>query len=474
MLVKRHFILLLLGVLLGSVSLTAQEKLFKSALEKGPDPDGFYTIYNTKTKYSLDDFRSVARRNNYLLHPQYRSKEVNRFGDVTTFVEVIRFVPETEHLATLFYALTDGLRKGESFRELRHGGSAMLYFYPTPKKEKDYFWRYNNIYWSGAIENNWISGTGVGIAMSDKWIVGFSGNFYKGYPQGKTHFRWIELKDIKVNYDASKVYRVSANMGTFRDDMTWFEIDGRYGFVNALTHTKIAPQFRSVVSNFQEQSSGSNYAVVVNPRDGKEWKMSRTGELFAYSDAEQKKIDEAKAEEARLRIEAQKKAEEERRIAEEKAAEQRRIAEEKRLAYLKKVQANSDKNKWQRGDRLCLEFGREGQYITGTLEEWNKDKSKCKIKIVTSPGSRIRYNGDNLEKNNLIWISTSGEGWHKALPEEIEAANRDDSSTHYERHTIQTLVKCHECGGDGNTSSYSYRKCSRCDGTGLIMKEQTF
>ena len=40
--------------------------------------------------------------------------------------------------------------------------------------------------------------------------------------------------------------------------------------------------------------SGSNYAVVKNNKDGLDWKMNRSGSLFAYSDAQQKKIDDEK------------------------------------------------------------------------------------------------------------------------------------------------------------------------------------
>ena len=89
---------------------------------------------------------------------------------------------------------------------------------------------------------------------------------------------------------------------------------------------------------------------------------------------------------------------------EQERAEKLRLEREKREAYLQKIKPLMDKNKWQRGDRLCLEFVRQGQYITGTVEEWNGDKSKCRIKIVTSPNGNMSYNGDILSKNNLTTI----------------------------------------------------------------------
>jgi len=483
---KRTVVLLLFSIT--CLVCVAQEKLFKTAISNGAGVDGFYTINNTSSKYSIDDFRSFANKNGYYLDPNYKSKTISRFGDVATQITTIRFIPKSDYLSYINYALSRGWTS-KPFKEYRNSqnASAMLYFYPNGNKNIGdlYYYQYDNVYWSGDWDEGRISGTGSGLAFNNEWYVAFKGIFHKGYPSGKVVFRWLSRKNVDVVCDVSKIQEMTSNSGTFHDDMAWFEIGGKYGFIDAASRTLINPQFGSVIDDFMDTPSGSNYAVVKNNKDGLDWKMNRSGSLFAYSDAQQKKIDDEKAATERAKREAEAKAAEERRIAEEKAEEERRLAEEKRLAYLQKIKPYMDKNKWQRGDRLCLEFGREGQFVTGTLEEWNGDKSKCRIKIVTSPNGNMSYNGDLLTKNNLIWIPTSGEGWHKALPEEIEAANRQDNSIYTQ--SISTLAKCPECSGTGYVE-YTYnesifgiplgsrtgtRKCSRCDGTGFIMKSQT-
>ena len=98
----------------------------------------------------------------------------------------------------------------------------------------------------------------------------------------------------------------------------------------------------------------------------------------------------------------------------------------------------------------------------------------------------MQYNGENLEKNTTMWIATSGEGWHKALPEEIEAANKQDNSTYQAKTNLTLPKKCPNCNGKGWVSrevthrgwlgSYTdteTSKCYRCDGTGWIEETQT-
>lgn len=472
------------SVIFATVSLSGQEKLFKDAIKQGRLRGQYYIITNTSSKYSIEDFQRVAIINSYILDSEYSTKKVSRFGDVSTVVSEIRFIPNSELYAYLFESLTNTWCN-TPFSTLHEGGTASLWYYPNYKDGKKaqvqpYFFEYNHVFWSGELdENRRITGTGQGLAYDEKWVCAFIGSFHRGYPTGKVLIRWYEWKG-KLRERIIESKEMTSNSGEFHDDMAWFEVDGKYGFIDAARKKLVEPKFKSVLDDFKDTYSGAtNYAVVVNS-DGYQWKMNRAGELFAYSDAQQKQFDEQRARAEKARLEAEAKAAEQKRLEEEKAAEERRIAQEKRLAYLAKVKANSDPRKWQRGDRLCLEFGKEGQYVTGTLEEWNGDKSKCRIKIVTSPGSRIRYNGENLEKNNMVWISSTGEGWHKALPEELEIANRDDRSTHYE--SIVTLKKCTDCGGTGWVkrtyhsrwfgSSTETEKCSSCNGTGLVERTQ--
>lgn len=462
-----------LGAVLVVTSVSAQEKLLKNAIKQGRKADSFYEVENPNYRYTISDFQSLASKNDCIL--EYTTTRVRRFGDEAVVVDRAYLLPRSE-LMDFICANLSKPWGGAGLASKTQRGTGWMYYYPDKRSRKEsYFFRYDNVYWSGKIDGGLISGTGEGFAYNDTWMVAFKGSFWKGYPSGSILYRWILKRESTDGFHSDKVLEMRCNCGTFHDDMAWFEVKGKYGFINAATQSLLEPKFGPVLKDFKDYFSGKNYAVIKHT-DGYEWKVDRDGNIFAYSDEQQKIFDDQKREAELAKAAAEAKAAEERRIAELKAAEERRIAEEQRQIYLQKVQKNMDISKWQRGDRLCLEFGKQGQYITGTLEEWNPDKTKCRIKIVTSPGARIRYNGDNLEKNNYVWIDTKGEGWHKALPEEIEAANRDDNSTYRETHSLVTVRKCPNCDGTGNSSrsSYSYKKCYRCDGTGLIEQTQTF
>ena len=89
-----------------------------------------------------------------------------------------------------------------------------------------------------------------------------------------------------------------------------------------------------------------------------------------------------------------------------------------------KIKANSNKALWKLGSKICNNVN--GGIACGSLNAWNEDKSMAQIKIVTSPGGDL--DGEQLIKNNLIWIPTSGKGWHICLADEIESSLSDDQS----------------------------------------------
>ena len=463
----RKFLLVLCSLLWVSGAV-AQEKLFKEAISKGPGTDGFYTIHNSSPKYSVEDFRVVAANNGYLLDPSIETKRVSRFGDVTTQVVTVRFIPRSEHLAYIYYVLSRKLDSTPAdFNSLSQGGDAMLFFDKSTQKNRKYFWPASNVYWSAGRDKGQILGTGTGFCISDEYYIAFQGKFHKGYPVGKATFAWLPKSAVVVTCNENKVIIMLSNVGSFHDDMAWFNIEGKYGFIDALTRSLIEPQFSNVIKDFKDIPSETNYAVVLNPKDKKEWKMNRFGVLFALSDYEQKKIDDANAAAEKARQEAAKKAAEERRIAEAKAAEERRIAEEQEREYQARVKANSNPAKWEIGDRLCMRM--EGRYlVSGTLEEWAPSKKKVKIKIITSPGARTTYLGQRLEKNTTIWINVPADGWHKSWPEEISLAERMDNSA--KTISQEVVVICPSCSGKGWRGS---NKCYKCDGVGFIMETKT-
>ena len=155
-------------------------------------------------------------------------------------------------------------------------------------------------------------------------------------------------------------------------------------------------------------------------------------------------------------------------LAEQKAAEEQRLAAAKEANLRQRIEANKNTRLWTRGSRLCYRYPSGNEYVLATLEEWNSNRTKVKVKIVASPSATRTLNGDLLEKNNTMWVSARNEGWHLALDEEIEIALRNDESIRKQEPTRQVIVQderskdCPECNGRG------VKPCSSCDATGIM------
>ena len=464
-----------------------EEELFREALSWERDYRDYYVLINqTQKMVKVEDLTSICEQYGYLYREDYVTKDIDRFGDKAATVLKFWFLPKASYWRYVFEWTDRTSTKSES---LEAKGS-VWFFDVTQYNLSNKLSLLRDCYWSGNVVDGFIDGTGAGICqLNDESFCYFSGQFRKGFPLGRACFRKFVTKGTwgygpkEKLPDGSKsngaafhwieVGQMSDGMATFRYLDNGGDRAGKtsdlYGFVNENGLVAIAPTYKEV-HNF------SDGKAAVRNNKGEGVYIDKVGQFVDYTEEQKIIFADAKAEEERIKAEA----EQQRLLAEQKAEEERKLAEEKRLAYLQKIQPLMDKNKWQIGDRLCLEFARQGQYITGTLEGWNPDRSKCKLMIVTSPGARVRYNGYNLEKNSLVWIPSSGDGWHKALPEELEAANRDDNSTY--TNTISTLAKCPECNGKGYVE-YTYtgwfgstgkgtRTCSRCEGTKFVMQDQ--
>jgi len=103
-----------------------------------------------------------------------------------------------------------------------------------------------------------------------------------------------------------------------------------------------------------------------------------------------------------------------------------RLNEEESI--LRRIKTNKNTKLWSLGCYLCYRYSNGEEYVLATLEEWNNNHSKVKIKIVASPSANRVLNGDLLEKNNTFWVSAQNEGWHLALDEEISIALKKDNS----------------------------------------------
>jgi len=457
--------LVLLTATLSVNSSVAQEKLFQAALAKGRQPGAFYVARNDKGKgISPEKMKQYARERNYLIG-EYTTQTVDKFGDKSTAVSTFEFLPDNLYPEYVYvHTKHSNAPRYDQLSQLPKGS---CYVYSGSK-----FTRMDNVSWSGKVEDGMLSGTGYGfvsqmIAPTNGTYYYIEGGFQNGLPQGECMLRVVSIStDASFIKNPQETSSQVVNVGVLQDNMATFRVgkDNKIGFVQSNGVITLQPTYRDgdVLGHFK------NGLIAVKNDKKESVYVDKSGKFVDYTESQKKIFADAKAHEDSIKAaELQAKL-----LAEQKAAEEKRLAQEKRLAYLQKIKPLQDKNKWQRGDRLCLEFGREGRFITGTLEEWNGDRSKCKIKIVTSPNGNMTYNGDLLTKNNTIWIPTAGEGWHKALPEEIEAANKQDDSL-YEQ-TRSKLTLCPDCGGHGYIGSgYYTRECRRCDRTGFIVTTET-
>lgn len=169
--------------------------------------------------------------------------------------------------------------------------------------------------------------------------------------------------------------------------------------------------------------------------------------------------------------------------------EQLRLEAERKKAELeRKVAINCNPKLWTQGDHICYSLPNySGKITCGTLEEWNPNHTKAKIKVVTSPSKNATYNGEQLFKNNTFWIDTKGTKWHKAVEGEFEASLEYDNSVKGPDVIYQTTTSsssgpvryddcprckgtgratCYSCGGDGYSGWSNDELCTSCHGSG--------
>lgn len=424
----------------------AQEKLFQEGLRSGRAPQKFYYAKNTKGKgVSLEKMKQYAAKQNYLLG-NYTTKQIDRFGDKQTAIDGIYFMPLDEYPKYVFeYAFP-----GYGYDGLKQHGSC--WFFIDGK-----FIKYDNVSWSGKVENGMLEGSGYAFWTSSSGGLFFAvdGQFQKGLPMGLMNLKQFSIKlsePTKVLFES----RSNINVGLLGDGFASFSVgNGKWGFVTSNGIIAIEPKYETVIKKFD------NGKAEVKQTD-KEIIIDKTGQFVDYTVGQKKifaeekaKQDAIKAEEERQRRLAEQKAEEERRAAEE----ERRIAEAKEEDLKRRIEINKNPKLWTRGCRLCYRYPNGNEYVIATLEEWNENRTKVKVKIIASPSSTRTLNGDLLEKNNTMWVSAHNEGWHLALDDEIAIALDNDNS-------VKRTPSYSSSSSSSSSSSYS--TCSNCHGSGQV------
>ena len=440
---------------------SSKNKLVNAAFKKGRSPKGFYTLVNEGGKSIKVEKMAETLREEGFIVGDHTTKSISRFGDVATSLSTMQFLPKDEFDSYIYYNLNSDW--STKYEQLTKTGTAYCF---TGTGQSLMFTKYDNIKWSGEISNGLLQGPGVGFAnLNNNKIVFFKGVFDKGVPVGDNTFYWYSFNGAFAPYRSASVSSQVSHVGKFYDDLASIQIGEKYGFISRNATMAIPASFKSVVADF---SNGR--ATVTN--DKEEIIIDRTGKQVDLS-ARQKKIyadikaeEERKAEEAR---QAELAKERERLLAEQKAAEEKRLAEEREADLKRRIEINKNPKLWSRGCRLAYRYPNGKEYVIATLEEWNEDHSRVKIKIVASPSSTKTLNGDLLSKNNMMWVSAHREGWHLATDEEIEIGlGRDDSDNDHICKSCngRGTIPCSRCNGTGVEDTYSHYTCRQCKGKG--------
>jgi len=374
----------------------AQEKLFKEALSRGHQPGEFYILSNQKSKsLTLDELKSYADANGYILG-NHTTKSISRFGDVSSTISTLEFLPKSEFEEYMFYKMRSD--RTVSLSQLTNKG--MAYCYLKRGGKNTYFWRCNNIAWSGEVRDGKLHGSGIGFAkLSDGLMVYFHAKFDNGMPTGRNTFRWYFLNNSLKPYNSAQQSDHTASVGEFSDGLAPVGIDGKYGFINAEGNTAINPQFNAVVVAFQ-----NGRATVTN--DKEEIIINKLGSQIDLSDRQKKIYADQKAEAERKAL-AEKKAAEER-------AERKRIEEEQaRIEAIKAEQRRVDEiRNAMEGDRIAYSQDWQHTEEDGILFWRTTTRTNYKMKVIcfveknVNNGERLQVRVASVESSDDRYYST--------------------------------------------------------------------
>jgi len=291
------------------IGIQAQEKLFQEGLRSGRASQKFYYAKNTKGKgVSLEKMKQYAVKQNYLLG-DYTTKQIDRFGDKQTAIDGIYFLPKDEYPKYVFEHVFPNL----SYDGLKQRGTCWIYAH---KK----FDKWENVYWSGNIEDGKLDGEGYAFFIHDngRYFLAIKGTFQHGLPL----FR-IDVKCFNVGTDPSKVSFVpvsNVNVDRVSDGMAGYsENGGKSGFVTSDGIIAIEPKYEYVIKGFNDGKAEVKL-------DGKEIIIDKNGKYVDLTANQKRLDDEQRQAELKRQQEELRRQEEEnerKRIAAAQEAERR-------------------------------------------------------------------------------------------------------------------------------------------------------
>lgn len=416
---KKHlFVLMLLAICSGS---WAQDKLFNEAIQRGRNPGQFYMLDNQKGKsLKLEDLNSYCAAHNYITG-RSTTKKVSRFGDVAETISTFEFLPMSEFETYMYYHMRPD--RTVEHAHLVNKGSAYCFLKQSGKDT--YFWRCNNISWSGQVTDGKLDGSGVGFGkVSETLIVCFYAKFDKGMPVGKNSFQWYFLNGTPRPFASSQLSAHTATVYEFHEGLAAFETNNQFGFIDESGKTAVSPTFVAVTQGFT-----NGKAIVKN--DKEEIVIDRNGHQLDLSDrqkqiyTEEKAAAEAKAEAERIAAEereiARKKAEEERRQAAIKA-EERRIDEIRNAIEGDRIVYCQD---WKHTEytnflfwRIPSESSTYKMKVICFVEKNVNNGERLQVRVASVDSSDDRYyntpiiDGIKVSKGDVIWIRPlNNSGW---------------------------------------------------------------
>ncbi len=289
-----------------TIGLNAQKKIFEEALTQPRQEKAFYTVYLQKP-LEAENIVAYAQTNNYLLQKVKKVRLSNASSRIV--VQSFEFLPNTE-VEAYSYECTAGIIKAQGVNsptidkmKTNNTGTAFLYVPNTNN-----FAQFNNLYWTGAIQNGKLEGKGEGYlytpSNNQKSIATylFSGEFKQGVLQGEGIFTMFSFETSAPEY--THFFEKKIYISPFKEGIASIRLGGKYGFINENSQIIIPIKYSQVIQGFE-----SGLAIVVSD-DNKEIVINASGGFVEYSPKQKQIIQEAemqrkKKEEERKAVEAQ-------------------------------------------------------------------------------------------------------------------------------------------------------------------------
>lgn len=368
----------------------SSNKLINEALQRGRQAKKFYEFQNTKGKVLNPEKVIGEARSEGFIIGNYTTKNVARFGDVSTTIITMSFIPRAEYPEYVFEHVKTQTSTSYEFSNLKSG---ICWLFTNIN-----FIKFDNAYWTGNINNGRLHGKGIAFiyGKDHSRFIYVNGEFQNGIPLGTLQI-FIYSFNSKQPEKVEFINSGSANVGQFHDDLAKFSLNGgKWGFVNNEGTIAISPTYESVIKDF------SNGRAEVS-KDGQEIIIGKTGNMIDLT-GKQKQIDAAKK--AKEQQEALQKEQERQR--QEIAQRQKRIEEERQAEEREKYRKEKIR-KCQPGDKIYYSkdyserktfFGHTYSYSTWTM------RVVCFVEQNLNNGERLQIRVGNVESSNSDHYTT--------------------------------------------------------------------